>query len=142
FDLHLGCCERGEPAEVQAVVAEGAVEALDEAVLHRLARLNEVALDATGIRPGVERPTRELCTVVGNDHVGQTSLAPQALELLDDPHRWQRSETSIARHSRVNSSMVFRQRKRRPLASASLMRSMLQRWFARSSSGRTCVFRS
>src|SRR5690606_4758038 len=76
--------------EVQAVVAEGAVEALDEAVLHRLARLNEVDLDATGIRPGVERPARELRTVVGHDHVGQASLAPQALEHLDDPHSWQR----------------------------------------------------
>src|SRR5690606_36119384 len=90
FDLHLGCCERGEPVEVQAVVAEGAVEALDEAVLHRFAGLHEVDLDATGIRPGVERPARELRTVVGNDHVGETSLAPQALEHLNDPHSWQR----------------------------------------------------
>jgi len=37
---------------VQALVAQATVEALDEAILHRLARCNVVPLDATLLLPG------------------------------------------------------------------------------------------
>ena len=63
-----------EPVHVQAVVPERAVEALDEAVLGGLARLNEVDLDPLRVGPGIERPARELRAVVRDDDLRQAPL--------------------------------------------------------------------
>jgi hypothetical protein len=61
--------------QVHGVVAERAVEALDGAVLDRLAGLNEVDLDAPRMSPGVERAPRELRAVdrqpESRGHVGR-----------------------------------------------------------------------
>ena len=44
-----------EPVFVQAIVSEGAVEALDKAVLHRLARRDVVPLDLALLLPAVQQ---------------------------------------------------------------------------------------
>src|SRR5690606_10797597 len=48
--------QRGEPVLVEALVAELAVEALDVAVLHRAARLDQQVFDAVVLRPGDKDP--------------------------------------------------------------------------------------
>lgn len=50
---------------VEALIAELAVEALDVAVLHGLARLNEQVLYAMALCPTHEGPAGELRAVVG-----------------------------------------------------------------------------
>ena len=52
--------EGQEPVHVQAVIAERAVEALDEGILRRLSGLDEVELDATRVGPSIERSAPEL----------------------------------------------------------------------------------
>ena len=48
-----GVLQTGEPVQIQAVVPELAVEALDKGVLRRLTRLNEVKLHTS--LPGPEK---------------------------------------------------------------------------------------
>ena len=57
----------GEPIEIEAVLTELAVEALDEGVLGRLAGLNEVQLDAAFLRPEEHRLTCQLRIVIADD---------------------------------------------------------------------------
>jgi len=54
-----------EPVLVQALVAKLAVEALDVAVLHRPARLDQEMANAVGLRPRHEGPAGELRAIVG-----------------------------------------------------------------------------
>ena len=49
-------------------MAHAAVEAFDEAVLHRLARRDEVPVDAVSFAPGQHGVRGELGAVVGDDH--------------------------------------------------------------------------
>ena len=56
--------QRLKPLLVRALVAQLAVEALDEAVLHRLARLDQQMPDfPCPMRPSHERPASELRSV-------------------------------------------------------------------------------
>ena len=52
--------------QIQAVIAELAVEAFDEGILGRLARLGEVQLDMSGPCPEEHRFAGELRTVVAD----------------------------------------------------------------------------
>lgn len=61
-----------EPVEIQALVPEGPVEALDEAALSWLPQLVVVELYAAGIGPGVEGAARELRAV----RAPRTSVTP------------------------------------------------------------------
>src|SRR5512139_3352955 len=61
-----GLLQRLEPVLVEALVAELAVEALDVAVLHGFARLDEQMPDVMLDRPGDESPAGELRPVVGS----------------------------------------------------------------------------
>jgi len=61
-----GLLERLEPVLVQAFVAESPVEALDVAVLHGPAWLDQDVPDAATLRPSDERPAGELRAVVGS----------------------------------------------------------------------------
>lgn len=71
----LACLgKRGEPVLVEALVAELAVEALDVAVLHGLAWIDQQVLDVVPLRPGDEGPTGELRAVVGAHGPGITVL--------------------------------------------------------------------
>jgi len=55
-DRHT-CLGQGlEPLLVQALLAQLAVEALDEGVLHRLAGIDQHVPDALALRPAHERP--------------------------------------------------------------------------------------
>src|SRR5262245_25745535 len=73
-----------EPVLVQTFVAQAAVEALDVGVLVRLARLDEMPVDAVDVGPRVERPTDELRTVVGDQHRRLPARVDQALQHLGD----------------------------------------------------------
>ncbi len=60
-----------EPVQVQTLIPEGPIEALYEAILDRLARLNVVNPDVPGVGPGIESadrcsasPRRSPCVLV------------------------------------------------------------------------------
>ena len=55
-----------EPALVEVLIAELAIEALDVAVLHRAPWLDQDVADAMRLRPGHECPAGELRAVVGS----------------------------------------------------------------------------
>lgn len=79
FADHLaGLGERGEPVLVQALVAELAVEALDVAVLHGAARLDQQMRDAVLLGPRDEGATGELGAVVGT-HGARIAAEPGGL---------------------------------------------------------------
>jgi hypothetical protein len=64
FDDSSRLVEIGEQVLVEALVAQTAIEALDEAILHRFARSDVVPLDAAILRPGDragERSAALLC---------------------------------------------------------------------------------
>lgn len=61
-----GLWQRLEPMLIQAFIPELAVEALDVAVLHRAARLNQNVTNAMGLRPGHESAAGEFRSVVGS----------------------------------------------------------------------------
>src|SRR3990167_3835374 len=63
--------EGGEPMLVQTLVPKPTIEALDIAVLGRLARVDEVRLDPRAIPPGPHGTPRELRPVVDGDRLGQ-----------------------------------------------------------------------
>ena len=51
IDSFARIVQAGEPVEIQTIVSEFAVEALDERVLRRLARLDEIQLHFGTLRP-------------------------------------------------------------------------------------------
>ena len=61
---HPGLMQGLEPALVQVLVSELAVEALDVAVLHRAPWLDQDVANAVRLRPGHECPAGELWAVV------------------------------------------------------------------------------
>ena len=63
---------------VEQFVAHSTIKALDEAVLHRLARRDEMPVDFVVLAPGQHGVTGEFGSVVADDHPG-LGLAP-----LDD----------------------------------------------------------
>lgn len=82
--------EVGEQGFVQAFVSKLAVEALDEAILHRLARRDVMPFDAALLLPGQDGIRRELGAVVADDHARATSALDDAAELADDAGSGQR----------------------------------------------------
>ena len=74
----------GEPSEevlVEALVAEAAVQALDEAVLRRLSRRNVVPFDAPIFLPLQDRARGQLGAVVGDDHQRSAARLDEGIEL-------------------------------------------------------------
>ncbi len=69
-DLCPGMIEAKEQALVEKFVAHATVEALAEAVLHRLSRRDKMPDDVVVLRPGEHRVRRELGPVVGDDQAG------------------------------------------------------------------------
>ncbi len=67
---HSGLVQRLEPLLVEALVAELAVEALDEPILRRLARCDQDVAHAATRGPGHECLTGEFRSVVGSDGCG------------------------------------------------------------------------
>ena len=81
---NLGAClaHALEPVLIEALVAELAVEALDVAVLHGPAWLDQDVPDVVFLRPGDEGPAGELRAVVGSDG---GRVAPEARRLIQQP---------------------------------------------------------
>lgn len=67
-DLLPGLAEGREQCLVQQLVPEAPVEALDEAVLHRLARRDVVPFDAGALAPRQDRHRGQLRVVVADHH--------------------------------------------------------------------------
>ena len=67
-DLGAGVVEIEEQGLVEQLVTHPAVEALNEAVLHRLSRRDEVPVDDRVLAPGQHGVAGELGAMVGHDH--------------------------------------------------------------------------
>lgn len=67
IDEQAGFLEGAEPVLIEAVIAEGAVEGLDEGVLDGLARLDVIEVDLAPLGPEVEGLTGELGPIVTGD---------------------------------------------------------------------------
>ncbi len=82
FHRALGFRQADEPTLVETFVPQSAVDALDEAVLHRPPRLDELQRDAVLVRPLIDVFAAKFRSVVTHDHVGvptnlsQLSLGP------------------------------------------------------------------
>ncbi len=68
------------PVEIQTLVSQHSIEALDISILHRSTRTNEVQSDSLPMGPGVEVSGRELNAVVQGHHVGLPSSAQDPLQ--------------------------------------------------------------
>jgi hypothetical protein len=89
FDEESGFGEGAKPMLVEAVIAEGSIEALDEGVLHRFARLDMMESDPGTLSPEVKGFAGELGTIVHGDGLGKSAREGQALERQRQrPRRW------------------------------------------------------
>ena len=91
-----------KPVRRETLVTEAAVEALEVRVLHGFAWADEHELHAVAIRPEVERAGDQLRPVIHDDALREAADGREV-------------STSMRGHSRVNSSTIVRQRKRRPV---------------------------
>ena len=87
FDDALGLGARPEPLHAQALVGEFAVEALQRAVLPRLAGIDQGGLDALIDDPLQQRPRDELRAVVGTQVERRTALTDQPRQHVDHAAR-------------------------------------------------------
>jgi len=75
---------------VEAFVAQAAIEALDEGVLDRLARLDVMPGHAAG-NPAQDGHTSQFATIVADYNLGRCALVGETFELAHDPHAAQGS---------------------------------------------------
>ena len=117
-DLCFGT--RAEPFEAEALVAEFAVEAFRDAILPRLARLDQRGADAVCDDPRQQRLRYELWAVIAAQKGRCAALADQtrARTSITRGERM-RLATSIASPSLVNSSVTVRHLSCWPLAQRS-----------------------
>src|SRR5579863_632263 len=80
FDDLTRFSQAREHVLVEAFVAQLAVEAFDECVLDRLARLNVVPPDAVGC-PSEHCHTGKFCSIIADNHPGRDPLEGDAVEL-------------------------------------------------------------
>ncbi len=85
FDRGLCIDQARKVVLVQAFISKFTVEAFDESILHRLARLNERERDSVPMCPEVERLSLELGTVVTNDSRGKSALSQRAGHECEPP---------------------------------------------------------
>ena len=71
FDDPSGLWQAGKEVLIEALVAQPAIEALDEAVLGRLARCDVVPFHAPFFLPGQDGARGELGAVVADHHAGR-----------------------------------------------------------------------
>ena len=130
FDSDLRIDSVLEPLHPETLVPELSVEAFVGLVLPGLAGVDRCRLDAGLAQPLQHSSRYELGTVVGAKIVG----APRTLTHFDRTSitRGERMlpATSIARHSRVNSSITVRHLIFCPFAHASNTKSYAQTWLA------------
>ena len=82
--------EAGEEMLVEALIAQAPVEALDEAVLHRLARRDVVPFDMALLLPVQDGVRGQLGAVVAHDHRWIAALDCDAIELPSHAHAGER----------------------------------------------------
>ena len=102
-----------------------------------LPRRHEVGTDLVRVRPEVHRGAHELAAVVAIDPLRQAAVEAQPLERAHHVLARQPSADAMSRHSRVYTSRMVSVRNRRPSASSSATKSMLQ-MSLRSVAGRRC----
>ena len=80
-----GVIEAEEQGFVEKLIPHPAVEALAEAVLHRLSGRDEVPVDLVLLRPGQHGVAGELGAVVGDDHAWLAALIDQRRQFARHP---------------------------------------------------------
>ena len=71
--------------EIQTLVSQLSIEALDVTILHRSTRTNEVQSDSMSMGPSVEVSGRELSAVIQSQHLGLSSSGEDPLQIGCDP---------------------------------------------------------
>lgn len=83
FDEKLGISEARKPVDVESLIAEAAIEALDEGGLDRLAGLDEWPLDPVLVGPVIEDAAGQFGSVIEHDRVPQLPFGTQVIEDAD-----------------------------------------------------------
>ncbi|KIT98651.1 hypothetical protein QU38_02935, partial [Staphylococcus aureus] len=85
-----GMGQRREQRLVEAFVPQAPVEALDEAVLHRLARRDVMPLDLTFLRPAQDGRRGQFGSVIADHRVRLAAQPDQPRQFPGDPRARQR----------------------------------------------------
>lgn len=104
--------EAFEEVFVQAFIPQPAVEAFDEAVLHRLAGGDEVPGHAAFPAPSEHGVGGKLRPVIRDDHAGLASKLDELIQLARNLTPEMDVSTRSDRHSRVQSSITASKRHR------------------------------
>jgi len=118
---------------VEALVTQPAVKRFDESVLHRFAGLDVVPLQSP-CGPTQHCAAGELGPVVATTIRGSARSAVSRSSSRTTRTPPSEVSTTVARHSRLESSTTHRMRKRRPSLSASANKSSDHRWLIASGS--------
>jgi hypothetical protein len=116
FDEESGFSEGAKPMLVEAVVAEGAIKALDEGVLHGFAWVDMMESNARGLIPEVEGLPVNSGPLSTGDFLGNWRERARRCRTVTTEAPPMEVSIRMARHWRVKSSTSDRQRKRRPVA--------------------------
>ncbi len=123
LDQDLGLEQRIEELAIQKLGAEFPVERFDIAILPRASGLDEQGAHADLTEPLSDRGRREFRSVVRTDMCRRPTLYEQIRKALQACWDCSRLATTIARHSRENSSITTSMRSFRPSWVASSMKS-------------------
>ena len=124
-----GMAQVWEQVLVQAFVPQAAVEAFDQAILHQLARRDVAPFHLAILLPFQHGVRRLLCTFVADPHSGEAPHLGDPVQFAATRCPDSEASTTVARHSRLKSSITQRMRNLRPSESASDTKSSDQRWF-------------
>ena len=80
-------CQRQVEHLIQQLVAQATIEAFDKAVLHRLARRDEVPVHGDGIGPSQNGVAGKFRAVVSHSHLPPTALGDQSIEFAGNTPR-------------------------------------------------------
>ena len=120
-----GMAQRREQVLVQALIPQTAVEALHEAVLRRFAGRDVMPFDLLTQAARISRHrTLSLTTMQGKPRISAIRSSSRATRMPEIE-----VSTTVARHSRLKSSITQRMRNRRPSHRASDTKSSDHRWF-------------
>ena len=125
-----GFDQRAERMGVEDLGPIGLVEALDEGVLRRLARLDKVEPDPALVRPVAEAQGDELGTVVQTQRRRGLAEGDQLVEQRDDPAGGEREADLDRQALAIACSRTFRVRNTRPSSSVSRMKSSAHVWLS------------
>ena len=116
LDEDLRLDESVEDLAIEQFVASLAVEAFIVAILPRVSGLDIERLHPDPAKPGPHLVGRDLTAVGRAIVIGRPRLAEQFRQAMRHVVRGRRRATAIARHSRVNASMMGEQAELAPVA--------------------------